>query len=190
MKNYNLAYHNYLKQITLKGRLYRRFFLYPKFNKFFKGKLLDIGCGLGNLLKFYDNSVGVDINEYNINYCKKNNLQVFKIENDHLPFLDNDFDSVIMDNVLEHIESPDKLIIQIKKILSKDGILIIGVPGIKGFKKDPDHKTFYDIRLLENYLAKFDFYCSKYFYAPFNFEYFSKYLNQHCLYAIFKNKIV
>lgn len=190
MKDYNLEYHNYLKQITLKGKLYRKFILYPKLNKFFHGKLLDIGCGLGSLLMYYKNSVGVDINHYNINYCKKNNLNAKKIDNNHLPFSIKSFDSVVMDNVLEHIQNPNDLIIQIKKILIKDGILIIGVPGEKGYQKDKDHKKFYDIQKLIKLLDNYNFSCIEYFYAPINSNLLSKYLNQHCLYAIFKNKVV
>ena len=190
MKDYDLEYHNYLKQITLKGKLYRKFYLYPKLNKFFHGKLLDIGCGLGSLLKYYKNSIGVDINNYNVSYCKKNNLHVTAIEENQLPFPSNYFGSVIMDNVLEHIENPDSLIAQIKNILIIDGVLIIGVPGEKGYKKDKDHKKFYDIEELVKLLDRFNFSCIQYFYAPINTEFLSKYINQHCLYAIFKNKVV
>ena len=41
-----------------------------KVEKFINGKTLDVGCGIGDFLKYSNNSVGVDINIYNIPWKK------------------------------------------------------------------------------------------------------------------------
>ena len=68
----NSSYFNWLMTRSLKGLLYRKFFLYPKIKKFIDLPAADIGCGIGDFLKFYKNKViGYDINEDCINYSRK-----------------------------------------------------------------------------------------------------------------------
>lgn len=51
---------------------------------------------------------------------------------DHLPFDSESFDSVLIDNVLEHIEDPNSLLAEIKRVIRPNGGLLIGVPGVLG----------------------------------------------------------
>ena len=69
-----------------------------------------MGCGIGDLVRYRPNTVGVDINPYTVKSCKSNGLDVKLMEVDSLPFDDKLFESVILDNVLEHIEKPFKII--------------------------------------------------------------------------------
>ena len=46
----NSEYAAYLRGRSLLGAVYRRFYLYPKLGKFIKGRILDIGCGVGDFL--------------------------------------------------------------------------------------------------------------------------------------------
>ena len=63
MSNNNLNYFQYLLTRTKRGLFFREKILYPKVVKRFKGKVLDFGCGIGDMLKFYECSSGVDIND-------------------------------------------------------------------------------------------------------------------------------
>jgi SAM-dependent methyltransferase len=63
---------------------------------------------------------------------------------DVLPFADASFDSVLLDNVLEHIEAPTLLLGEVRRVLVPGGRFLVGVPGQRGWESDPDHKVMYD----------------------------------------------
>lgn len=98
---------------------------------YFKGKrVLDIGCATGSYLEhFSGNSLGIDISKKNIEIAKAKGLNV-KLSNieKSLPFSDNEFEVVFCAHVLEHVDSPIKLLQEISRILKEDGSLIIGLP--------------------------------------------------------------
>ena len=103
---------------------------------------------------------------------------------DQLPFKDQSFDSVFMDNVLEHIASPDRLFKEIRRILKPKGVLLIGVPGVKGYKRDADHKIFYDEINLATLSDRHAFEVNHVFYTPLvKSNLLNQHLNQYCIYT-------
>lgn len=185
MKNYNekLMFDD-MRSKRLWGVLYQQFFLYPILAKHVVGRLLDVGAGLGDFCKYYKNSCAVDINKLAIKHCSKRSIEAKLIIDDIIPYKKNTFDSVLMDNVLEHILSPHKLIMEVERVLNKKGRLIIGVPGIKGFESDFDHKCFYDLNKLINLFHTYKL--VKKFYSPYKSELLNKHLKSYCLYCIFE----
>jgi glycosyltransferase involved in cell wall biosynthesis/predicted SAM-dependent methyltransferase len=179
------SYFAYLQTRSILGKLYRNFWLYPFIVKNIKGRALDIGCGIGDMINFRSNTVGVDINTHAVDYCVKKGLDARVMTIDILPFDSNAFDSVIMDHLLEHIENPSFILNEINRVLRKGGVLIIGVPGIKGFACDNDHKIFYNELKLKSLLDDFGFVSNKISYAPFKFKWFDKKLKQYTLYGVF-----
>ena len=180
-------YFKYLKTRSVFGILYRRYYLYPKIYKCLTGRILDLGCGVGDFISNYDGIVGVDINVECVNFCLSKGLDVRLMDQDKLPFDDNSFDSIILDNVLEHISEPNYLLKEIERVLVPNGVLIVGVPCEKGYKYDHDHKIFYDLNSLLN-LFKPEFILKKHFYTPAFSYLLRKYFRQIALYAIFKLK--
>jgi SAM-dependent methyltransferase/spore maturation protein CgeB len=65
-----------------------------------------------------------------------------------LPFANESFDTVILGEILEHLVHPDKVLMQVKRVLRPGGRVVVTVPfGLNAF---PDHKrTYYPISLLE-----------------------------------------
>jgi len=96
--------------------------------------LLDLGCGDGSFVKFLNqlkfNAVGVDIEEVNL-------------EKDKTKFLENSFDNILLNSVVEHISNIDHLFTEIRRILKPGGNLIIVTPNFsydfKNFYNDPTH---------------------------------------------------
>ena len=62
---------------------------------------------------------------------------------------------------------------------------MIGVPSIKGYESQADHKIFYDEKKLLYITKKYGFELQKIFYTPFKSKYLEKNMNAHCLYGIF-----
>jgi len=179
------TYFNYLQTRSKIGRFYRNFWLYPYIVRQVKGNALDIGCGIGDMIKFRPNTIGVDINPFSINYCVNEKLDARVMNIDILPFDDSVFDSVIMDHLLEHIKDPALILNEINRVLSKEGLLIIGVPGLRGYDCDDDHKCFYNESALIRLLDDFGFVKNKIFYTPFKLKWFDKKLKQYTLYGVF-----
>lgn len=184
----NKTYFEYLKNRSLLGYIYRKFFLYPKLTKLLEAKTLDIGCGVGDFLKFRPNTIGVDINQHCVDWCKEQGLDAKYMNVDELPFQDNFFDSVIIDNVLEHIKNPNSLLIEIYRVLKTKGILIVGVPGPKGYAYDDDHKTYYSKNQIVATLNNYGYIDEKVFGMPLDIDLLGDKMRQYCVYGKFVKK--
>jgi ubiquinone/menaquinone biosynthesis C-methylase UbiE len=96
--------------------------------------LLDIGCGLYprnlvSLEKRTIKAVGIDLDTPHDSPSEKISLIRYKIEK-QLPFPDNEFDCITMLAVLEHLDYPDEVIDECRRVLRPGGKLIITIPTI------------------------------------------------------------
>lgn len=180
-------YHEFLQNRTLKSRFYREYWLYPALCRYLKGRTLDVGPGIGDFVKFRPNTVGVDINPDNVDFCSnERGLDVRLMEIDKLPFENSEFDSVNLDNVLEHIEEPIPLLNEIDRVLKTEGVFLIGVPGIHGFNTAPDHEIYYSKNDLINLITSRGYNLKKLFCMPFKCDWlFETRLKQYCYYGVF-----
>ncbi len=97
------------------------------------GEALDIGCGTGDFLNaMYKKGwkvKGIEPNET----ARKNAINNFNLdvydESRLFDFDEKSFDVITMWHVLEHVYNLDKNLTQIKKILRKDGRLVIALPN-------------------------------------------------------------
>lgn len=105
-------------------------------------KLLDLGFGNGSkAIAFAKEGVTVfaaDIDIGNLNLLKKRisrelvkNIKVVQLKKNYkrLPFQNNFFDRIILNEVLEHIEEPDFIISELTRILKKGGVICVSVPS-------------------------------------------------------------
>lgn len=99
-------------------------------------KVLDIGCGDGFIMdriELFGNQVeGVEISDNAIKRARKKGFKVHdcSLNEDWYPKIKSKFDVVFAGEILEHIFDTDRLLRNIKKILKKDGKLIITTPNI------------------------------------------------------------
>lgn len=103
--------------------------LYKKFAK--KGKVVDVGCGTGLILRHLPKgSIGLDINPRNIPRAKKHapHAEVILGDVEKLPFKKDSIPMVICTDVLEHFPDPHKPLKEIFRVLSPGGLLIGSVP--------------------------------------------------------------
>lgn len=181
------AYAEYLMRRSRLGGAYRRCVLYPRLGRRLRGQALDVGCGIGDFLRYRPQTVGVDINPHTVAYCHERGLDARLMAPDALPFDDASFDSALMDNVLEHIADPAPLLRELHRVLRGRGRLLVGVPGRLGWDSDPDHKLRYDESLLKSTLESAGFECLETFYTPlWRCEWLSRRLRQYCLFGLFR----
>ncbi len=102
-----------------------------------RGRVLDIGCGNGNLLlpirQNGEEVYGVEINPINSKYCNKMGLNVFCGVLEEANFNNDFFDIVILSQVIEHLPSPKKTIEEIYRILKPGGRLYIFCPNYESY---------------------------------------------------------
>lgn len=179
-------YYEYLRRRRKLGLWYRRYMLYPRLLQYVKGRVLDVGCGIGDFLAYRPGTVGVDINPSTVAWCRQRGLDARLMSSEVLPFQDDSFDSVVLDNVLEHIFHPAPLLAEIFRVLCSGGILVVGVPGRQGYDSDPDHKVFYSEELLISIMALARFKVQRIFHMPLRSRWLDCHLRQYCVYGVFE----
>lgn len=99
------------------------------------GKVIDVGCGAGNLSKEITdagyNVTSVDLSEEAIKYCRARGLKDLHVADAvQLPFQDNCFDAAVASEILEHIEEDSRALKEIYRVLKPGGVAIITVPAV------------------------------------------------------------
>jgi len=95
----------------------------------FNTKILDIGCGAGELLYTlkdlgFNNLTGID--PFVENNITENGLKIVK--KDFIEFEDKEFDLIILSHSLEHIFNQLDILIKVSNVLSKNGSCIVRTP--------------------------------------------------------------
>ncbi len=117
-----------------KAKIWRKY-IYFKTKKYFKGKFLEIGAGIGSFTTNYQSNfkeiVISDLDEKNNEILneKFKNFKNINITNKKINEIQGTFDTIIYLNVLEHIESDKDEIMMAEKKLNQNGHLVILVPA-------------------------------------------------------------
>jgi ubiquinone/menaquinone biosynthesis C-methylase UbiE len=119
-------------------------------------RVLDIGCsqGIASLLLGQEGHkvIGVDIDPEVIEFAQrelatrpdaiKENVEFRLISPEGLPFDDASFDSVLLGEVIEHLNRPERMLAETRRVLKPGGTVVITTPF--GLHPDPGHvRTFY-----------------------------------------------
>jgi ubiquinone/menaquinone biosynthesis C-methylase UbiE len=97
-------------------------------------RLLEVGCGTGNILESLDSkkTVGIDLSKYLLQKTRQKNipnLQLINANGENLPFKDHCFNKAICSEVIEHVQNPQSLLTEIGRVLDSKGRLVISIPN-------------------------------------------------------------
>ena len=108
---------------------------YKEISKIVKpnSRVLDVGCDDCSLRNFIKpkNYVGIDIEKKNVDNLKKQNIKAFLVDLNtykKLSFKEK-FDYIFFLDVLEHTINPSKILNDFKKLLNRDGKIIVSLPN-------------------------------------------------------------
>lgn len=131
-------------------------------------RILDIGCGWGDFEEILEKEkipyLGIDVNKEAIKICRKKELnckfstiQQLAINNQQL------YSAITLFQIIEHLKNPLPLLKSAKKLLKKNGVILITTPSndsplrkILGSRwsvyNEPSHYVFYTPKTLEQTL--------------------------------------
>ncbi len=135
--------------------------------------LLEIGCGYGFFLDeakfFFPRLAGVELSAKAGKTAGHNSgASVFVGRADMLPPGMNNFDIIIMINVIEHVYAPVPLLLSLRERLTAGGVIVVATPDIGSLWyrmmkkrwpsfKIPEHVAFYGKKTLGNLLSRAGF---------------------------------
>ncbi len=156
-------------------------------------KVLDLACGEGYgsylLAKTAISVVGIDIDENSIKHARnkyiKQNLEFKAGSITEVPIVGESlFDVAVCFEALEHIEDHQKLLSEVKRLLTPDGVFIVSTPNKTVYTDEPQfnnpfhvHELYFDEfrELFEKYFKNVKFlgqriYCDSHIWPVFSKE--------------------
>ena len=132
--------------------------------------VLDIGCGTGGISVAFA-KMGADVYalEPNHTHALLLGITVARAEKDgvelnavvgcgeDLPFSDKSQDIVILNDVLEHVDNPDKVVSEAVRVLKPNGLMYLSTPNKYSFKQilREGHSGLFGVGLLPPRIASF-----------------------------------
>jgi len=96
--------------------------------------VLDVGCGDGiqaERISEKNKVIGIDISRIRIQRARRRVPKAAFIVGDlyHLPFKENIFDVLTLEEVIEHLHKPKKALLELKRVTTFKGHLILDTPS-------------------------------------------------------------
>jgi 2-polyprenyl-3-methyl-5-hydroxy-6-metoxy-1,4-benzoquinol methylase len=99
--------------------------------------ILDVGCYDGSIMEILkckcNKIVGIDNSISAILNCTNKGLTVKLLKGEKFPFKDNSFDCIVAGEVIEHVFDTKNFLLEINRVLKKNGQLIITTPNLVSF---------------------------------------------------------
>ena len=106
--------------------------------RYARGRLLDLGCGKVPLYAAYQGSVtDIFCVDWANSLHKNQHLDLELDLTGNFPFADNEFDTIILSDVLEHIAVPEHIWKEMARVLSRGGTLLMNVPFFYWLHEEP-----------------------------------------------------
>jgi 2-polyprenyl-3-methyl-5-hydroxy-6-metoxy-1,4-benzoquinol methylase len=132
------GYSNYFEGMKINKKTFHERLLKIKKRVGSKGKLLDVGCALGDCLVEakklgWKHPQGLEISKYAYRFAQKRGLDVKQGSLKSSSFKPNTFDVVLYQDVIEHLVDPLDELATAKKILKPNGLIFLVTPNVEGY---------------------------------------------------------
>jgi SAM-dependent methyltransferase len=114
------------------------------------GRVLDVGCGAGNMihhLSRYGSVVGIDNNPRPLEIARQRGYDARLARAEEMPFKDESFDLVTTLDVIEHCEDDLQILRECHRVCAKGGLIAVTVPAFQWLWSNNDlindHKRRY-----------------------------------------------
>jgi methionine biosynthesis protein MetW len=107
-------------------------------------RCLDLGCGDGGTVGTWATRhscsyVGVDVSVTAVSLARARGLNATLIEDAaSLPFDEDSFDVVVASEVFEHLFDPLAAVVEARRVLRRDGVLLVTVPNVAHWRVRAD----------------------------------------------------
>lgn len=115
-----------------------------------RGKILDVGCGIGNLATHFSQRFyyGIDIDVSRIDYAKKHFKGNFLLASaTKLPFKEKFFDGILVVALFHHLDGKDvpDAIEELKRVVKKNGRVVVIEDYRPTFRQNPLIHALYSV---------------------------------------------
>jgi SAM-dependent methyltransferase len=134
-------------------------------------RVLDLGCRSGALTRHFldgNSVVGLDVDAAALEKAQALGIEPVQADvEEPLPFADESFDAVVVGELLEHLQFPDALVAEARRVLRSGGVLVGSVPNAfrvqsrlrflrgKPPEDDPTHLRMFSPSAMSRLLADF-----------------------------------
>lgn len=156
-----------------------------------KGKLLDVGCSIGDFLACAKQRgfecEGIELNSKAVKYARTRGIDVKQKTLEDLDVKESMYDIITLLGVLEHLPNPKDILISINSILKPGGFIFVAVPNVYSFVTaiikekaktfdGRNHLICFSVKTLQNILQSTGFSVLNYDTTIYGFDQIERYL--------------
>lgn len=127
-----------------------------KFSRHLSGNLLDVGCGSQPYREMFNVEDYTGL-EFDSPVARKRGVADVFYDGNVFPLQNEEFDSVICSQVLEHVFNPDQFLAEISRVLKPGGCMVLTIPFVWDEHEQPYDYARYSSFGLKHLLEKAGF---------------------------------
>ena len=114
--------------------------------KHLTGRVLNAGCGNRDLTAYFKANGATQVDNCDLRSSIPNAILCDLVE---VPVDSETYDSILCNAVLEHVQFPDRVMAELRRMLKLDGTLVVCIPFLQAYHPAPDYRRYSREGMLE-----------------------------------------
>ncbi|HVB59175.1 MAG TPA: class I SAM-dependent methyltransferase [Candidatus Acidoferrales bacterium] len=114
--------------------------------KYLRGRVLNAGCGSRDITDFLGKNGAESVEHCDL---KSDIPDAIIADLTAIPREDNRYDTIVCNAVLEHVQFPNEVMQELRRVLKPDGTLLLCVPFMQPYHPRPDYRRYSREGMLE-----------------------------------------